>query len=404
MKRVVLIVAVLLAVSGIAYYLRPSQPPEAPAARVQRGSLVQNLTTNGKVEALDTFEVHARVPVTIKRVLVHEGDTVRRGQPLAEVDNTAARDALARAQAQLEVARADRQLIERGGSTVELAQLESAIARARLEKETAEREMASLQRLVERGAAAKAEVLEQQVKIMKAEAELVALERKRKSLVGPEDRERVVARIREAETAVVQEENAVRETEIRAPADGIVYFLPLRPGGFYEGGTLVARVGQLDRVRVRLLVDEPELGPVRVGQPVRITWDALPDRSWNGTIEKLPSMVQTVGTRTVGEVLCTIDTPKRSLLPNVTVNVEIRTGNAEMVLTIPREAVVRQGEQTLVLVVDSNSAVVRQPVELGIHDLGRVEVKQGLSENQIVLLPGERIFPAGQKVRVKMTS
>jgi len=403
MKRVGLIVGIVLALAGLAFYLRPSPTPVTPAARVQRGSLVQNLTTNGKVEALDSFEVHARAPVTIQRVLVHEGDVVRRGQPLAEVDNTSVREALARSQAQLEVARADRQLIERGGSAAELSQIESAIVRARLEKDAAERERASLERLVERGAAARAEVQEQQMKIIKADAELAALDRKRKSLVGPEDRERVLARIREAETAVAQGENAVRETEIRAPAGGAVYFLALRPGGFYEGGALVARVGQLDRVRLRLLVDEPELGPVRVGQPVRITWDALPGVSWNGAVEKLPSMVQTVGTRTVGEVLCTVDTPRHRLLPNVTVNVEIRTGSAEMVLTVPREAVVRQGEQTLVLVVDSSGAVVRQPVQLGMHDLGRVEVKEGLSENQIVLLPGERIFPAGQKVRPKMT-
>src|SRR5712692_10135960 len=116
MKRVGLIVGIVLALAGLAFYLRPSPTPVTPAARVQGGSLVQNLATNGKVEALDSFEVHARAPVTIQRVLVHEGDVVRRGQPLAEVDNTSVREALARSQAQLEVARADRQLIERGGS------------------------------------------------------------------------------------------------------------------------------------------------------------------------------------------------------------------------------------------------------------------------------------------------
>ena len=403
MKRIAAIIVVLLAAGGLWFYLRPPKPPETPAARVERGNLVQVLTTNGKVEALDSFEVHTRAPVLVKRVLVQEGDHVRRGQLLADVDTTVAREALAHAQAQLEVARADRRLIERGGSAAELAELETAIARARLEKETAEREIASLQRLVERGAAPRADLQDQRHRLIKTEAELAALERKRTAFIGPEDRERVLARIRESETAVAQVQTTLRDTEIRSPADGTVYFLVLRPGGFYEAGTLVARVGRLAKVRVRLLVDEPELGPVEVGQPVRITWDALPGVSWEGHVERLPSMVQTVGARTVGEVLCTIETPMRRLLPNVTVNVEIRTGVAENVLIIPREAVVRQGEQTVVLVVDQNDTIVRRPVQLGIHDMGRIEVKVGLSENQIVALPGERIFSPGQTVRPKIT-
>lgn len=404
MKRIALIIGVAVLVAVLWRQLRRPDPPETPAGRVQRGNVVQLLTTNGKVEALENFEVHARAPVLVTRVLVPEGDRVRRGQSLAEVDNTTAREALDRARAQLEIARADRKLVDRGGTAAELAQLGSAIAHARLEKESAQREIASLERLVERGAAPRADLQEQRLKLVKAEADLAALERKRTSLMGPEDRERVLARIREAETAVSQAESALRLTQVRAPGDGIVYFLDLRPGGFYEAGALVARVGKLDKVRVRLLVDEPELGPVEVGQPVRITWDALPGVSWHGKVERLPSIVETVGTRTVGEVLCTIDTPTRRLLPNVTVNVEIRTGVAENVLTIPREAVVRQGEQTLVLAVDPNGVIVRQPVRLGIHDMGRVEVKEGLSENQVVVLPGERTFSPGEKVRPRMAA
>lgn len=404
MKRVAIIVVAAAMVLGLALYLRPAPLPETPAAAVKRGDIVQSLTTNGKVEALDAHEVHAGAPVRVVRLNVQEGDEVQRGQSLAQVDNAAARETVDRARAQLEAARADQALVERGGTAAQIAELESELSQARLEKESAEREIASLQRLVERGAASKAELQEQRHKLVKADGNLVALDRKRSALVAPEDRQRVRARIREAEIAVKQAESALGETEIRSPADGTLFFLALRPGGFYEGGTLVARVGRLDRVRVRLLVDEPELGPVEVGQPVRITWDALPGRSWSGHVERLPSMVETVGTRTVGEVLCTIDTPHRRLLPNITVNVEIRTGNAQSVLTIPREAVLHQGEETLVLRVDSDGAVARQPVRLGIHDMGRVQVLEGLSENQVVLLPGERQFSPGQKVRPRITA
>jgi RND family efflux transporter MFP subunit len=234
--------------------------------------------------------------------------------------------------------------------------------------------------------------------------ELAALERKRASFVGPEDRDRIRARIREAETAVAQAQTSLDAMEMRAPANGVLYMLDLHPGGYYSPGTLVGKIGLLDKVRVRLLVDEPELGAVRVGQPVRITWDALPGSEWNGTVEKLPSSIQTVGTRSVGELQCTVDARERPLLPNVTVNVAIRTGGAEDSLTIPREAVVREGEKTSVLVADANGVISRQPIRLGIHDLARVQVTEGLTENQVVILPAERSFSPGDKVRPKLTS
>ena len=59
-----------------------------------------------------------------------------------------------------------------------------------------------------------------------------------------------------------------------------------RAGSYVSPGDLVANVGQAGRLRVRVYVDEPELGRVAVGQPVTITWDALPGQSWPGKVEK----------------------------------------------------------------------------------------------------------------------
>ena len=159
MKTAGIIFVVALLGAGSWLYLRRADPPEAPAARVSRSNLVQLVTTNGKVEALDNVEVRARTSVAVTAVHVHEGEQVRRGQLLADVDTTAARQALEHARSQLELVRADRALIERGGTAAEIAQLNSAIAASRLEKETAERQITSLQRLVERSAAPRIELV-----------------------------------------------------------------------------------------------------------------------------------------------------------------------------------------------------------------------------------------------------
>jgi HlyD family secretion protein len=256
--------------------------------------------------------------------------------------------------------------------------------------------------LVERQAATRAELEDQRQRLGRAQSDLDSLDLKRRSLVGPEDRERVLARIREAEAALAEAATVLRQTEIRSPEDGILYSMTLRPGGFYNTGELVGQVGRLDKVRVRVLVDEPDLGRLQVGQPVRVVWDALPGVSWQGVVGRLPSAVEMSGARSVGEVLCTIDNPGHRLLPNVTVDAEIRTGAAENALVIPREAVLREGERPYALLADDRGIVARHPVTLGIQDVNRVQVLEGLSENQVVLLPSEGVVSPGQKVRPKV--
>jgi len=404
LKRLLLTIFGLGVCAALFLYFRRAEPPETPAAVVRRATLVQRLTTNGKIEALDNFAVHVGVPCRVLRVEAQEGDAVRQGQSLATVENASARDALTRAQAQLEIARADQGLIERGGTAAELAEVDAAIGRARLEQQHAGKQLASLERLITRQAAPRIELEDQQQRLRKAEAELAAFEHKRKSLLGAEDRQRVLARIREAEAAAAQAAGALRLTEIRAPTSGVLYSLALKPGAFYQAGELVAQVGRLDKVRARLLVDEPELGRLQTGQPVRIGWDALPAASWHGVVERLPSKVTTVGARSVGEVLCTIDNTGQRLLPNVTVHVEIRTGVAENALVIPRAAVAREGDQTMILAVGPEGLVAQRAVRLGIQDPNRVQVLEGLAENEWVLLPGVRAISPGDKVRPKAVS
>jgi HlyD family secretion protein len=403
MKRILLATAGLAAVVALFVYWRRAGPPEAPAARVTRATLVQVLTTNGKVEATGSVAVPIRAAVAVREVLVREGDTVRAGQALAVVDDGAARQALERARAQLEIAGADRALVERGGTAAALAELDSGIAKARLEQQAAEREVAALRRLLERQAATGQELENAETTLAAHRAELLGLEKRRRALPAPEDRQRLEARVRDAEMAVAQAETAQRQLEIRSPAAGVLYALALKPGVFYNAGELAGQVGLLDRVRVRVLVDEPELGRVAPGQPVEIGWDALPERRWRGVVERLPSEIKTIGTRNVGEVLCTVENPDRKLLPNVTVNAALQTGRAENTLAAPREAVAREAGQSYVLIVDNGGLVARRPVKLGIQDPTRVEVREGLAEGQVVLLPGERVVRAGDRVQPQVS-
>ena len=93
---------------------------------------------------------------------------------------------------------------------------------------------------------------------------------------------------------------------------------------------VAGQIGDTIRVRVRAFVDEPEMGLLAERQLVEITWDAQPGRVWNGKTEILPKAVVARGSRSVGEVICSVDNAKLELLPNINVNVVVRVRESEL--------------------------------------------------------------------------
>jgi HlyD family secretion protein len=176
--------------------------------------------------------------------------------------------------------------------------------------------------------------------------------------------------------------------------------LAVRLGDHVNRGDLLARIGEVDRIRVRVFVDEPDLGRVAEGQPVLLTWDGLPGRQWQGEVERLPAEVKELGSRTVGEVHCAVENPQHELLPNMNLNVEIITQSKDEVLTLPREAVVSEASARYVYrMVDGT--LERQTVRTGILNPTRAEIVEGLEEGVEVALAGDVILQDGMRVRVE---
>jgi HlyD family secretion protein len=156
-------------------------------------------------------------------------------------------------------------------------------------------------------------------------------------------------------------------------------------------------VGKLDPVRVRVYIDEPELGRIAPGQSVRITWDALPGKAWSGTLEKRPSQVEALGTRQVGEALCTVSNPDHELVPGTNVNAFVLTLTVPNALTIPKTTV-RRENGIGVYVLRKDNTVKWQAIRIGVSDALRVEAVNGLLDGDAVALPTDRPLRTGIKV------
>jgi RND family efflux transporter MFP subunit len=178
----------------------------------------------------------------------------------------------------------------------------------------------------------------------------------------------------------------------------MLYAIEVRPGDYVQPGQLIARVGRLNQLRVLLYVDEPELGRVSRGLPVTITWDAQPGRQWKGQVESMPLQIVPIGTRQVGEVVCVIDNPDLSLIPGTNVNAEIRSKTVSNALTLPKEALRREGNVAGVVVLEGER-VVWHPVQIGTASVTRVEIVSGVKEGDRVALPVDTPLKTGDMVR-----
>jgi HlyD family secretion protein len=371
------------------------------ATTVVRGPIRSVVSTNGKIEPVENFEAHAPVATTVKRVLIKEGDHVRKGQLLLQLDDADIRSQAARAQAQIKTAQADQSDLQTGGTHEEMLTLGSQLVKARNARDTAQRNLDAFHRLQQQGAASPGEVKQAEDGLQRAQADVTLLEQKQKDRYSPPEAARVEAQGTEARAAYAAAEDALLKSNIRAPFDGIVYSLPVKQGAYVQAGDLLLQVADLAHVLVRVFVDEPDVGRLAPGQSTEITWDAIPGRTWNATVSSVPSTVKLRGTRNVGEATCTVDNRDLRLLPNVNVGVTIVTAEHEGVLTVQRDALRLDDSKPYVFeVVDSK--LKRQEVQISLQNLTRVEISSGLKESAVVALGAEGSKPLSDGASVKV--
>ena len=259
---------------------------------------------------------------------------------------------------------------------------------------------ASLVDLVAKQAATQDELNQNQAALADARANLQALEQKTAALKQQTgvDAEAADLRVKQAQGQVQSLEEKLRSATVTAEVDGTLYSLPVHAGDYVKVGDILAEMADLRQVRVRAFVDEPDLGSLAPDEDVRVNWDAMPNRTWTGKVEQVPKQVVARGTRSVGEVLCSVQNDKVELLPNVNVEVHILVRQRPGVLVVARRAVSYENGQHFVFVFDGEK-VHRRQFEAGIASDKSYEVVSGLALGDKIALPGDVDLKDGMEVR-----
>jgi HlyD family secretion protein len=369
-------------------------------ARAYRETITSSIATNGRIEPIDNFEAHAPLATTVKRLTIVQGDWVKPGQLLMQLDDSDARAQLARAEAQVTGAESELQAVSSGGTQEELLTTRNALVKAQADRDTAQKNLQAMQRLVQSGAASQAEVDAAQVQVHLADANVHTLEQKLHDRFSKSEVGHAQAQLAEARAALAAANELLRNLNVSSPFSGMAYNLPVRKDTFVAAGDLLVQVADLHKIRVRAFVDEPEIGRLLKGQPVEIQWDALPGRSWKGTIEYLPTNVVQHGTRMVGEVTCILDNSDLKLLPNTNVSVAVIQDRHDNALTVPREAVRQDADGKYVFQV-VNGELKRRNVQTSVSNLTRVEITSGIPDDAVLALGAVNMQPLRDGMPVK---
>jgi HlyD family secretion protein len=382
----IIVIGLILAVVVLAAFVSLHRSQVAiRVGRADRQTITESIATNGKIEALNNFEAYAPMATTVKKINVQQGSWVKPGQLLLQLEDANARLQAARAEAQLKGAEADINAVENGGTKEELLTTRNALVKAQAERDVAQRNLQAMQHLLQSGAASQAEVDAAHNQFRIAEANVQLLQQKLGGRYSKQEIGHVEAQQTEGRASLTAAQQLLKNSNIVAPRAGMVYSLPVRQGAFVNAGDLLVQVADLHKVRVRAFVDEPEIGKLQKGQLVEVTWDAVPGRVWQGTVDALPTTVVQHGTRMVGEVTCVVENGDLTLLPNTNISVAVVIARQQDALTVPREAVHQDASGQFVFQV-INGELQRRDVKTSVANLTRIQVTSGLTDNAVLAL------------------
>jgi len=335
-----LVAAVGIATGVVAWRRRAVLVTTVP---VVRGDLLVRVLCDGRLEPPDGGEIRVADGGTVAALAVHEGDRVHRGQLLVRLVNP---DLAARAR-------------DASGEVRQL-QADSAAVAAELDRERREaawREqvVASDRRLAAQGAIPRATLDADELawrqtldRVRDAAARLEALRRTSGEAAGEtgQGRPGSGSRLALALGAAAELDRRLQALTVRAPFDGMVYGLPRAAGETVQAGQLAASVTDPDHPHVRCRVDQPDLPRVAPNQALIVTFNGLPDRHWDGSVQRVGTGLREAGGREVGEIVGRLSDPVHTLPANAAVDVQVVVAQKRGVLSIPRSALRRDSDQS----------------------------------------------------------
>lgn len=399
-KMIIVIVAIALTggiIFGIISYFKKSNDiaPNIKTAIVQRGDLVVKVTETGRVEPKTTVEIKSKVGGEIVRLPVKEGDGVKKGDLLVEMDTTDLRSRLNQAKADLEAVKAKLSALLAGERPQEIARARESLKQTEIRLSDASLKLDRQKELFSQGFISKQEVDTAQKEYELAQSSCNAASQQL-SLVLEGAREQDIASARatvlRAEAGHEQALQDLKDAKIYAPLAGTIIEKNVEEGEVITsgmtntgGGTLILIIADLSKMMVKTDINEVDIAKIKTGQAVEITLDAIREKTYHGRVTDIASSGKIEGNIVTYEVTIEILDADKRLKPAMTADVDIIAAERKDVLYAPLEAIIEKGRRKEVFVIKDGKFTPRQ-IKTGLQDETSVEIIEGLTKGEEVKL------------------
>jgi len=451
----VLIAVAILSAVGYGMFVRNRGVVTVQTGRAIRQDLTQTVSANGEIKPKKYVNVSSNMMGRIVRLPVKEGDRVREGSLLVQLESIQSEADVRSAEASFDAAQTELE-----GMSASIRSAEATVASAKAEITRSEADLARAKQNFSRAEQmtregliakeqydrAKADFDISSAQLNAAKARLAQAEAQEAQALT--QRDSTALRIAQQRAALTRARDQFSKTTIRSTLDGIITNLPVNEGEIAivgiqnQPGTTLMTIADMSIITAEVKVDETDIVNVRLGQEARIKVDALGDRMLLGHVTEIGNSAlarttsSTIGTSGTGQeakdfkVVITLDDPPPELRPGLSCTATIETATRQQIVTAPIQALAirefdpadpiaqstgavavtapaarankKKVEKEGVFVINNGVAFFR-PVKTGITGTTDIEIIEGLTESdQIVTGPYQVLRTLADNARVKI--
>jgi HlyD family secretion protein len=413
--RWVIPIVLILIVAGAVLYLpfrRKNPQPSIESLTVAAKTQSLDITTeaSGSIEPIDSVNVSPKTMGRLTALYVEQGDEVKTGQLLAQMDSASLTAELAQAQAELAQAQAEYTKVLNGNRREAIARAKSQVLSAQAQADLSGKRLEKNRWLAQEGAIAQLTLDEYISEDQTARASLLEAQEQLQELTTgsrPEDIEQSQAKVSAAKAKVALAQSNLKDTEIRAPFNGIVsqryavvgsIVTPNVSASATSSATSSSILSIASELEVKVNVSEASIANIKPNQTVEIVADAYPHQTFAGKVKQIAPEAIVENNVTSFEVKVELITGQKELRSGMNVDAVFVGKTIAQALTVPTVAITtKQGELGVMIPREKQKAEFR-PVRIGFSQDGQTEILRGLE-------PGDRVYidtPPGEAKRISL--
>ena len=401
MKKWIMLSMILLGIIGAIFFLTKGKHNGALAVvrgEVTKGDLSLKVSARGRIEAMDRFELKAKIPGIIVSIM-EEGTIVKEGCLVAEIDD---KELLAKKHQEETNLVNYKNNLNRLNRGLDIKELKDRVKEAEVLFEEAARQFEVHKKLFESKVISMDELKRMRADYdkVKLQLEIVGTQLEERLKAHTEETESVVSSIEAIEKNLISIEQQILWSKITSPIMGMVTQKEIKEGSYVSPGQLLSVVVSDKEFVAKVNLDEVDISKISLNMPVSVIPDAFSGRMVSGRIEKIapsPRLTEKINTF---EVTIQLKATELDLRSGMLCDVAIISGLKKNVIKIPQEAVVNIEGKDYIFVI-RNNIVSKNEVALGFRNPNEVEVLSGIKQGEGIVLNPPLELKDGARVVIK---